>query len=84
MAANRQKSQPPYTDALQARLQPAKPENASREDRLAALSDNQRSLLADLIERISKFVQMFFESLGGVADSYFEIVRKLLRALIQN
>ncbi len=77
MAANRQKSQTPHTDELLARLPSSKPENASQEDRLAALSDNQRSLLGDLVERISKFVQMIFERLGGVADSYEDIAKKV-------
>ena len=77
MAANRQQSQAPYSDALLARLPLAKRENASREDILASLSDSQRSLLGDLVERISKFVQMLFEQLGFVSDSYEDIAKKV-------
>ena len=81
MSANKAQSKTPLTDALQARLPPAKPENASREDRLAALSDNQRSLLGDLVERIAKFVQMLFEQLGFVSDSYGDIAKKVAPGL---
>ena len=70
MAANKAQSQKPLTDALQARLPSAKSDGATREDRLAALSDNQRSLLGDLVERIAQFVEMIFEQLGFVSDSY--------------
>ena len=75
MAANRQPSQTPYTDELLTRLPSAKSDGATREDRLAALSDNQRSLLGNLVERIAKFVEMIFEQLGFVADSYSEIAK---------
>jgi hypothetical protein len=77
MAANRQQSQTPYTDELLTRLPSAKSDGATREDVLASLSDNQRSLLGDLVERISKFVQMLFEQLGFVSDSYEEIAKKV-------
>ena len=56
MAANKKQSQTPYSDELLTRLPSAKSGGTSQEDRLAALSDNQRSLLGDLVERISKFV----------------------------
>ena len=81
MAANRQQSQTPYTDELLTRLPSAKSDGATREDILASLSDNQRSLLGDLVERISKFVQMLFEQLGFVSDSYSEIAKKVAPGL---
>ena len=78
MAANKKQSQTtPYTDELLTRLPSAKSGGTSQEDRLAALSDNQRSLLGDLVERIAKFVQMIFEQLGFVSDSYEEIAKKV-------
>ena len=70
MAANKKQSQTPHTDELLARLPSAKSGGTSQEDRLAALSDNQRSLLGDLIERIAKFVSTIFESLGFDPESH--------------
>ena len=77
MAANRQKSQTPYGDALLERLPLARSTSASREELLAAMSDSQRNILADLIERIAKFVSTVFEQLGFVSDSYEEIAKKV-------
>ena len=81
MSGNSQQSQTPYTDELLTRLPSAKSDGATREDILASLSDNQRSLLGDLVERISKFVQMIFEQLGFVSDSYEDIAKKVAPGL---
>jgi hypothetical protein len=81
MSGNRQKSQTPYGDALLERLPLASSTSASREDVLASMSDSQRNILADLIERISKFVQMLFEQLGFVSDSYEDIAKKVAPGL---
>ena len=81
MSGNRQQSQTPHTDELLTRLPSAKSDGATREDILASLSDNQRSLLGDLVERIAKFVQMLFEQLGFVSDSYEDIAKKVAPGL---
>ena len=77
MASNKKQSQTPYGDALLERLPLARSTSASREELLAAMSDSQRNILADLIERIAKFVSTVFEQLGFVSDSYEEIAKKV-------